>query len=138
MGSTEIKRIYHSWEKWEDYKCGFYDNVSGKNKPFMIDKVIELFINPDLTRKYMNKAIKEWFFSCEHNLTNNGLNKIAYIGQAACCLYGGIPSTITMEAWSKVPKEFQIIADSIAVEVLKDWENFHIRVLMQISCDNKC
>ena len=86
----------------------------------------------------MNKAIKEWFFSCEHNLTNNGLNKIAYIGQAACCLYGGIPSTITMEAWSKVPKEFQIIADSIAVEVLKDWENFHIRVLMQISCDNKC
>ncbi len=138
MGNTEIKRIYHSWEKWEDYKCGFYDNVSGKNKPFMIDKVVELFINPELTEKYMNKAIKEWFFSCEHNLTNNGLNKIAYIGQAACCLYDGIPSTITMEAWSKVPKEFQIIADSIATEVLKDWENFHIQVLMQISCDNKC
>ena len=138
MGNTEIKRIYHSWEKWEDYKCGFYDNVSGKNKPFMIEKVVELFINPELTEKYMNKAIKEWFFSCEHNLTNNGLNKIAYIGQAACCLYDGIPSTITMEAWSKVPKEFQIIADSIATEVLKDWENFHIQVLMQISCDNKC
>ena len=138
MGNTEIKRIYHSWEKWEDYKCGFYDNVSGKNKPFMIDKVVELFINPELTEKYMNKAIKEWFFSCEHNLTNNGLNKIAYIGQAACCLYDGIPSTITMEAWSKVPKEFQIIADSIATEVLKDWENFHIQVLMQISFDNKC
>jgi len=138
MGNTEIKRIYHSWEKWEDYKCGFYDNVSGKNKPAMIGKVVELFSNPDLTRKYMDKAIKEWFFSCEHNLTNNGSNKIAYIGQAACCLYDGIPSTITMEAWSKVPKEFQIIADSIATEVLKDWENFHIQVLMQISCDNKC
>tara|TARA_R110002012_G_C11656931_1_gene611817 strand:- start:2821 stop:3228 length:408 start_codon:yes stop_codon:yes gene_type:complete len=134
----EINRVYHPWEKWEDYKCGFYDNVSGKNKTFMIDKVVELFSNPDLTRKYMSKATKEWFFSCEHNLTNNGLNKVAYIGQAASCLYASIPSTVTMEAWSKVPKEFQIIADSIATEVLKDWESFHIQVLMQISCDNKC
>jgi hypothetical protein len=133
-----IKRIYHPWEKWEDYKAGFYDNVSGKDKQKMIDKVIEMFSSPELTEKYMNKVTKEWFFSCEHNLTNNGLNKIAYIGQGACCLYGGVPSTITMEAWSKVPKEFQIIADAIAVKVLNGWEEFHIQVLMQVSCDNKC
>ena len=31
----EIKRIYHSWEKWEDYKAGFYDNISGSNKKEM-------------------------------------------------------------------------------------------------------
>ena len=66
------------------------------------------------------------------------MNKIAYIGQAACCLYAGVPSTITMEAWSKVPSEYRDIADSIAKEVLKEWEQFHTQVLIQVSCDNKC
>lgn len=134
----EIKRIYHSWEKWEDYKSGFYNNVSGKDKANMIEKVIELFTDPVLTRKYMSKVIKDWFFSCEQNLTNNGMNKIAYIGQAACCLYAGIPSTVTMEAWSKVPNDYKVIADSIANDVLKEWEEFHTQVLIQVSCDNKC
>jgi hypothetical protein len=134
----EIKRIYHSWDKWEDYKAGFYNNVSGKDKAEMIEKVIELFTDPVLTRKYMIKVIKDWFFSCEQNLTNNGMNKIAYIGQAACCLYAGIPSTVTMEAWSKVPNDYKVIADSIANDVLKEWEEFHTQVLIQVSCDNKC
>jgi len=134
----EIKRIYHSWEKWEDYKHGFYNNVSGKDKLIMIEKVVEMFSDPELTKKCMGKVIKSWFFSCEQNLTNNGMNKIAYIGQAACCIYAGVPSTVTMEAWSKVPEEFKLIADSIASDILKEWEEFHTKVLIQVSCDNKC
>jgi hypothetical protein len=134
----EIKRMYHSWEKWEDYKAGFYDNVSGKDKIEMIEKVVYLFSTPELTREYMTKVIKQWFYSCEQNLTNNGMNKVAYIGQAACCIYADIPSTVTMEAWSSVPAEFKKTADSIAMEVLEEWEFFHTKVLMQVSCDNKC
>ena len=133
-----IERIYHSWEKWEDYKSGFYNNVSGKDKIEMIEKVVYLFSTPELTREYMTKVIKQWFYSCEQNLTNNGMNKIAYIGQAACCIYANIPSTVTMEAWSSVPSEFKKIADSIAMEVLEEWEFLHTKVLMQVSCDNKC
>ena len=134
----EITRIYHHWEKWEDHKNGFYNNVSGAEKKELIEKVVEMFKSPELTKQFMNKAIKKWFFSCQHNLTNNGMNKIAYLGQAACCLYAGVPSTVTMEAWSKVPYEFQEIADGIALEQLKEWESSHIQVLKQMSADNKC
>ena len=37
----------------------------------------------DLTRENMMRVISEWKYSCEHNLTNESLNRIAYIGQAA-------------------------------------------------------
>ncbi len=117
-----MDRIYHHYEKWEDYKAGFYDNISGKNKELLIKKVAELFSSKDLTEKFMLKAAKEWRHSCEHNLSNTSLNKIAYLGQAACCLYANIPSTITMFAWSKVPIEHRNEADKIAEKVLKAWE----------------
>lgn len=116
-------RIYHHYTLWEDYRDGFYNNVSGVLKKEMINKVIELFSNPALTKDFMMRVVKEWKYSCEHNLTNESMNKIAYIGQGACCLYAGVPSTVTMEAWSKVPKEHQLEADNIALSVIEYWEN---------------
>lgn len=118
-----MKRIYHPYNLWEDYKYGFYDNCSGSEKQNKIDKAIEMFNSESLTRKYMNKVVDEWKYSCEHNLTNESLNKIAYIGQAACCLYADIPNTITMEAWSKLSKDVQNRSDEIAKEVINKWEN---------------
>jgi hypothetical protein len=117
-----IKRIYHPWEKWEDYKAGFYDNVSAKDKQKMINKVIEMFSSHELTEKYMNKVINEWFFSCEHNLTNNGLNKIAYIGQAACCLYGKVPNLLTMYVWKHLSEKIKLRSDNIAKKTISKWE----------------
>lgn len=72
----------------------------------------------------MTRVCSEWVFSCEHNLTNSSMNKIAYIGQAACCLYAGVPSTITMEAWSLLDKSVQDKANEIAERVLKKWEGY--------------
>jgi hypothetical protein len=121
-----MNRIYHHYEKWEDYKAGFYDNISGKNKSLLVDKVIEMFSNYESTEIYMRKVINEWKYSCEHNLTNNGLNKIAYIGQAACCLYAGIPYQITMNAWNKVDIINRNLADKIAIKIIKEWEKNQI------------
>jgi len=116
------ERIYHRYELWEDYKCGFYDNISGKNKEELVKKVIEMFSNSKLTSEYMNKVINNWKYSCEHNLTNPSLNKVAYLGQAACCIYAGVPSSITMEAWHLVSKENRNNADNIAKEILRIYE----------------
>lgn len=118
----EIKRIYHHYEKWEDWKHGFYDNVSGKNKHELIKKVIELFSSQEKTQLYMSKVINEWKYSCEQNLTNMSMNRVAYLGQAACCLYAGVPSTITMEAWNKVEEYNRNNADEIAKSLIKKWE----------------
>ncbi len=80
-------RIYHHYIKWEDWRHGFYNNCSGCEKQSKIEKVLEMFNSEELTKECMNRVTSEWVFSCEHNLTNEALNKIAYIGQAACCIY---------------------------------------------------
>ncbi len=118
-----MERIYHPYWKWEDYKDGFYNNISGSLKKDLTDKVLEMFNNEKETKRCMNLVISKWVFSCEHNLTNPAMNKIAYIGQGACCLYAGIPSTITMSAWSLLDLEVRNRADLIAKEVLEKWIN---------------
>jgi hypothetical protein len=116
------KQIFHPWHLWEDHKHGFYDNISGRDKKEMIEKVISMFSSPELTETYMRKIINEWQYSCEHNLTNMNMNRVAYLGQAACCVFAGVPCSVTMEAWNKVDKDKRDIADSIATKLIKEWE----------------
>ncbi len=118
-----MNRIYHPYWYWEDYKAGFYENCSGEIKSQHITKVLEMFNSEKLTEENMNRVTAEWKYSCEHNLTNDSLNKIAYIGQAACCIYAKIPSTITMEAWSLLKPEIQDRANKQAEKVLNIWIN---------------
>lgn len=118
-----MKRIYHPYWLWEDYKAGFYDNVSGDQKQKLLLKVVQMFNSKTLTKENMLKVINLWVYSCEHNLTNESLNKIAYIGQGACCLYAGVPSTITMEAWSLLTDDVKERSNKIALEVINQWES---------------
>ena len=118
-------RIYHPWQDWEDYRFGFYNNCSGKEKQKFIDLALEMFNSKDLTTENMYRVVTEWVNSCEHNLTNESMNKIAYIGQAACCMYGKVPSTVTMEAWNLLDTETQTQANQIAEEVLQKWIKNH-------------
>ena len=117
-----MERIYHRYENWECYKFGFFKNESIEDKEFLAKKVIELFNNPKSTEIYMNKVINQWPNSCEHNLTNISMNRVAWLGQAACCLYAGIPYKITMENWRNVPSDKQKIACDIAEKIINQFE----------------
>lgn len=118
---SEVKRIFHPWDKWEDYRAGFYEKPSGKVKNDMIASVLAMFESSSLTQEYMNRVISDWPLSCEHNLTNNALNRVAYLGQGACCIYAGVPSSVTMEAWSMLSPQRQDEACKIAESVLESW-----------------
>jgi len=121
MEFQEVKRIYHPYWRWEDYKNGFYDNCEVSKKTEFIKKSVKLLSSKELTAQYMSSVVENWQFSCEHNLTNTSLNRIAWLGQAACCFYEKIPSTITMEAWSFLTKEQQSDADLIAYALIQKW-----------------
>lgn len=116
-----MNRIFHRYENWEDWPEGFYSSA-GKNKDELIEKVVEMFSSELLTREFMEKALEMWPNSMEHNLTNPSMNQIAYLGQAACCIYAKVPSTVTMNAWSKVPEQHRKKADQIAKELINNWK----------------
>ena len=117
----KIKQIYHHYTKWEDYKCGFYSKRETNT-----DKVFELFNDEYKTKKYMKKVITDWTISCEHNLSNYSMNRVAYIGQAACCIYAGIPSLTTMYAWKFLDYEVQERSNKIAIKNILLWEQNQI------------
>lgn len=127
-----MERIYHRYEYWECFKNGFFKNVSGSEKKELGNKVIELFENPKLTEKYMQKVINEWVYSCEHNLTNIALNRVAWLGQSACCLYAKIPYQITMENWRFVDEGKRKIACDIAEKLIKEYETKNKQLCLNI------
>ena len=117
-----MNRIYHRYENWECFKNGFFSRSSGQEKEYFSKKVIELFSNPQETETYMRKVINEWKNSCEHNLTNLSLNRVAWLGQSACCIYANIPYTVTMDNWKFVPEDKQKTACQIAEKIIKEYE----------------
>ncbi len=117
-----MTKIYHHYKHWEDYKNGFYNNVSSEKRNELINKVIELFSDTDLTERYMNRVIEEWPKACEQNLSNISMNRIAYLGQAACCIYCGSPYMVTMNAWNLVGINYRLMADNTANKIIKQWE----------------
>ena len=116
-----MERIYHHYKKWECYKNGFYDTVSAKKKDEIKPMVVRFFNNEKKTREFMLIVIDEWVYSCEHFLSNPSTNKIAYLGQAACCIYCGSPSLATMYGWNFLDANTQRTANKIAEETLKKW-----------------
>ena len=117
-----MKRIYHNYNKWEDYKCGFFNSCSGVEKELNIKKVKELFNDESKTKEYMSMVINKWKYSCEHNLSNLSMNRVAYLGQAACCLYAKVPNLITMYAWKFLDNEVRDRSDKIAIKNILIWE----------------
>lgn len=117
-----MERIYHRYENWECFKAGFFRNVSGEEKKQLAEKVIELFEDSEQTKLFMKKVIVEWTYSCEHNLSNLSLNRVAWVGQSACCLFAKIPYSITMENWRFVSDDKKVEACEIAERIIKEYE----------------
>jgi hypothetical protein len=115
------KQIFHHFSKWEDYKFGFY-NTTCENTEEHIKKSVNLLSNQDEFYKYAKRMINEWFFSCEQNLTDPSLNKIAYIGQSSCCLANNTPAFVTRLAWSYIDEFDQLSANKTAKKILKEWQ----------------
>ncbi len=89
-----MNRIYHTWDKWECFPAGFYDS---RPKEYLTDAQCEE-IYRDLLRDIpafeaaLERVTTEWEHSCEHYLTNESMNRIAWLGQASLCIDKGIPA----------------------------------------------
>ena len=83
-------RIYHHWEKWECVKAGFYDTASPVDDP--LEAYAEFLRDVPLFESVLERVITEWPVSCEQFLSNENINRIAWLGQASMCLYAGVPA----------------------------------------------
>ena len=123
-----MKRIYHPWNKWECCPAGFWKSIDSRKKDERIEAVVRFFTDEDGLAFDItcNNLIYDWVNSCEHNLTNTELNRIAWLGQASAAKALGVDCYITREAWSHLSKEVQQEANKIAVKYLKEWEMLNV------------
>jgi hypothetical protein len=73
--------------------------------------------------RYMRRVVREWPLSCENALTDQALNKKAWVGHAACALAHNLPEHIVREAWSHLSDEQQFLANQEAARAVAEWEN---------------
>ena len=69
----------------------------------------------------MTRALAEWPRSCLHNLTADGVNKLAWLGHAGCCLGVGSPEENTRIGWHLLNQAEQDEANRVAQAVLDSW-----------------
>ena len=119
--TNDPNRIFHTYDKWECHKAGFYkSSKDGWTHDQSKSEFIRIISDQELFSEILNKLIIEWKHSCEHYLTNKSMNRIAWLGQAAVCYHSGVPSCYS-SAWFDIPKEVQDQANETALKYLNKW-----------------
>lgn len=122
VNTSDENRVFHTYDKWECHKAGFYKHTppKGMNKEKCIRAYADFLSDEKRFRKGLERVIVEWRHSCEHYLTNSSMNRIAWLGQAAMCIETGVPSEFRSGYTLLTPLEQQI-ADHLALEYLNKW-----------------
>jgi hypothetical protein len=117
-----VERIYHTWDKWECYPAGFFEvrAPKGMTEQDCHEMYKELLLDIPEFKRIMILIVSEWPISCEHNLTNDRMNRIAWLGQSALCYKHKIPAKFR-GGYHLLSKEAQIAADEAALEIINLW-----------------
>lgn len=115
-----MQRIYYRYELWEDYKNGMYAECRD-GRAERVRQAAAILGNADLCRRAMEKVVSDWVIATEYNLTNAGVNRKAWLGQAACSCWAGIHEDETREAWGIMTDAQRNKANEIAHEIIMDW-----------------
>jgi ParB-like chromosome segregation protein Spo0J len=121
VNTSDEGRIFHTWDKWECYKAGFYNPTLNGNTKEECERMYEAFLTNDkVFSEALDYVITNWKHSCEHYLTNSAMNRIAWLGQTAACFAMGIPSSFR-NGFNLLTDEQAERANQIALEYLNKW-----------------
>lgn len=130
INTNDPERIFHTFEKWECHKAGFYaSKKEGMTSEQCEKEYVNFLSNEQRFREGLNGVINEWINSCEHYLTNKAMNRIAWLGQAAVCYSTNIPSKYCA-GFNLLTNEEQDKANEIALEYLNIWMQKYNRELI--------
>ena len=118
-----MKRIYHPYTSWEEYHAGMWAIIPREEEARLLPLAIELTGDAVLYGSWMLKVLDAWPISCEHNLTDTGMNRQAWIGHAAVTLALKCPEHITRRAWWNLTQRQQDEANAKADEAIRQWED---------------
>lgn len=122
-----MRRKWHHVEKWECVSAGMYETLPPR---FMTsDMAVRAYTSflADLSRfeGALNRVLGEWPVSCEQFLSNENINRIAWLGQSSMCIATGVPACFRA-GFCRLSDEAQEAANAMADKYLKIWEALHV------------
>ena len=121
VNTSDDGRVFHTYEKWECHKAGFYATTKdGMTKAECEEAMRDLLADIPKFKKALAGVVAEWKHSCEHYLTNSAMNRIAWLGQAATCYSLGIPA-VYRGGFYLLTEQQQEAANKAALQALNKW-----------------
>lgn len=118
-----MKRIFHTFDAWECYPAGFYENRP-KDSSLTDNQCREEYATflRDVPRfeAAMEGVLRDWPNSTEHYLSNERMNRIAWLGQAAMCYATGIPARYS-GGYQLLTEAEKLAANTAALTYLNKW-----------------
>jgi len=116
------ERIYYHYEDLEEFHAGMWRIIRGERRKNLVETAAVIMRDSARFKDAMMTAASQWVKSCEANLTAEGVNKIAWLGHAGCCVDSGIPEDCTRAGWHTLTQAEQDEANRVAAEVLEFWQ----------------
>lgn len=122
LSQDDDKRIFHEWTDWECYPAGFYSDKPPSGMTVEECEIAYRDFLADIPRfeSALMRVISEWKNSCEHYLTNEKMNRIAWLGQSSMCIETGVPSRFC-GGYNLLSDSQKQLADEKALEYLNKW-----------------
>jgi hypothetical protein len=121
VNTSDPSRIFHTHDKWECYKAGFYSPTLNGLTVEECERMYQSFLtNDEVFSAALEYVTANWKHSCEHYLTNVAMNRIAWLGQAAACYAMGIPSSFR-GGFNLLTEPQKQRANDIALQYLNKW-----------------
>jgi hypothetical protein len=121
VNTSDPDRIFHTFDKWECHKAGFYSSkFEGKTQEQCEQAYADFLSDSQKFADALDGVLSEWINSCEHYLTNKAMNRIAWLGQAAMCYATGIPSKYCA-GFNRLTQSQQDEANDVALKYLNKW-----------------
>jgi ParB-like chromosome segregation protein Spo0J len=116
------KRILHTWDKWECYRHGFYAErpPAGMTQEDGEEAYREFLADINRFEAALQEVTENWRFSCEHYLTNDRMNRVAWLGQASVAQAMRVPS-LCRGGFRRLTEQQQYDANMMAVKYLNRW-----------------
>jgi len=128
-------RIFHNYKSWEDWHDGLYATVY-RDEQRGVQLASRLLGNPEVLGPAMLRVVTAWPVAAEVNLSNVSRNHQAWIGQACCSYFCGVPEFVTKMAWWTLTDDQRAAANEVADSVERVWVSNRTPQL-EIMCQNE-
>lgn len=114
-----MSRQWCHYSRWEDWRAGMYRLTADEIE--IAGASALLSCAPALAR-VMLSVCEQWPTATAYRLTATGVNRRAWLGQAACCLEYGASQRATCVAWNALTPAVQSAANRAADHTISAWE----------------